>query len=54
MAVRFPILYWWDTRDVYHQHYVTGGQIVHISDQPIVVPKIILNLESVEPQTVEN
>ena len=28
-----PYLYWWDTRDVYHQHYVTGGQIVHLSDQ---------------------
>ena len=43
-----PYLYWWDTRDVYHQHYVTGGQIVHLSDQPISVPKVILNLETVE------
>jgi len=45
-----PYLYWWDTRDVYHQHYVTGGQIVHLSDQPISVPKVILNLETVELQ----
>jgi len=28
-------LYWWDTDGHYHQHYVTGGQIVHISDAPI-------------------
>lgn len=28
-------LYWWDTNDVYHQHYVTGGQVLHISDQPL-------------------
>ena len=48
-----PYLYWWDTRDVYHQHYVTGGQIVHLSDQPISVPKVILNLETVELQPVE-
>ena len=45
-----PYLYWWDTRDVYHQHYVNGGQIVHLSDQPISVPKVILNLETVELQ----
>ena len=49
-----PYLYWWDTRDVYHQHYVTGGQIVHLSDQPIAVPKVILNLETVEPERAEN
>ena len=39
-------LYWWDTRGIYHQHYVSGGQIVHLSDQPIAVPKVILNLET--------
>lgn len=38
---------------MYHQHYVTGGQIVHLSDQPISVPKVILNLETVELQPVE-
>ena len=38
-------LYWWDTRGVYHQHYVTGGQIVHISDQPLAVKNIIINME---------
>ena len=38
-------LFWWDTRGVYHQHYVQGGQIVHISNQPLVVKKVIINME---------
>lgn len=37
-------LYWWDEKGVYHQHYVEGGQIVHISSEPLNVPKIIINL----------
>lgn len=39
-------LYWYDSRDVYHQHYVSSGQILHISDQPLSVPKVIINMES--------
>jgi len=38
-------LYWWDTKGVYHQHYVSGGQIVHISSQPLAVKSIIINME---------
>lgn len=38
-------LYWWDTRGVYHQHYVSGGQILHISSQPLSVRGIIINME---------
>lgn len=41
-------LYWWDSKGAYHQHYVTGGQIVHISDQPLSVKGIIINMESPE------
>lgn len=37
-------LYWFDTRGVYHQHYVVGCEI-HVSDQPIPVKNVILNLE---------
>lgn len=37
-------LFWWDTKGVYHQHYVTGGQIVHVSSEPIAAKKIIINL----------
>lgn len=44
-------LYWWDTKGVYHQHYVSGGQIVHISNQPLAVKSIIINMEmSQRPQ----
>lgn len=39
-------IYWWDTKGVYHQHYVTGGQIVHISNQPISVKSITINMNS--------
>ena len=38
-------LYWWDAKGVYHQHYVTGGQILHISDQPLAVKGIVINME---------
>ena len=38
-------LYWWDTKGAFHQHYVAGGQIVHVSDQPLAVKGIIINME---------
>lgn len=38
-------LYWWDAKGIYHQHYVTGGQIVHISDQPVAVKSVVINME---------
>lgn len=38
-------LYWWDTKGVYHQHYISGGQIVHVSSQPLAVKGIIINME---------
>lgn len=38
-------LYWWDTKGVYHQHYVSGGQIVHVSNQPLAVKGVIINME---------
>lgn len=42
-------LYWWDTKGVYHQHYLSGGQIVHISNQPLAVKGIIINMEISKP-----
>lgn len=30
-----PYIYWFDVKGVYHQHYLSGGQIIHISDQPL-------------------
>lgn len=38
-------IFWWDTKGVYHQHYNSGGQIVHISNQPLAVKGIIINME---------
>lgn len=42
-----PYIYWWDARNVYHQHFMTGGQIVHVSDQILRVNpnEIQINLE---------
>ncbi len=38
-------IYWWDSKGIYHQQYITGGMIVHISNEPIAVKSITLNLE---------
>jgi len=46
-------LYWWDQRDQYHQHYVSGGQILHVSDKPIATKSIVLNLETAEVRDPE-
>jgi hypothetical protein len=39
-------IFWWDSKGIYHQQYITGGMIVHVSSQPIAVKSVILNLES--------
>jgi hypothetical protein len=41
-----PYIYWWDVRGVYHQHFMTGGQIIHVSDVPMNVKGVIINIES--------
>jgi hypothetical protein len=41
-----PYIYWWDSRGIYHQHYVEGGQIVHVSSEPIAVKGVVINLET--------
>ncbi len=38
-------LYWLDTKGIYHQHYLTGGQIITLSDQPVQVKSVIINME---------
>lgn len=38
-------VFWWDTKGVYHQHYVSGGQILHVSNQPVSVKNVIINME---------
>lgn len=46
-------LYWWDTKGVYHQHYVEGGQIVHVSSEPIAVKNIVINMELKDAPSAE-
>lgn len=38
-------IYWKDVRGIYHQHYMTGGQILHISSEPLAVKSITINME---------
>jgi len=38
-------IYWWDSKGVYHQQYITGGMILHISNQPLSVKSVIINME---------
>tara|TARA_R100001143_G_scaffold62914_1_gene67553 strand:+ start:1007 stop:1588 length:582 start_codon:yes stop_codon:yes gene_type:complete len=39
-------LFWWDVNGVYHQHYVSGGQVVHIADQPMEFGRVTLSIEN--------
>lgn len=43
-----PYIYWRDTKGAYHQHYVEGGQIVHISDAPLAVKSIVINMAATQ------
>jgi hypothetical protein len=43
-----PYLFWWDAQGRYHQHYISGGQILHISDYPIRAAQITINLETTQ------
>ncbi len=45
-----PYIYWFDTKGVYHQHFLSGGQIVHVSDQPLAVHGILINMELTKPE----
>jgi len=38
-------VYWWDSAGRYHQQYLAGGMILHISDQPIAVKNVTINME---------
>lgn len=38
-------IYWKDTQGKFHKHFVTGGQIIHVSETPMLFPKVILNVD---------
>jgi hypothetical protein len=48
-----PYLYWFDANDVYHQQYINGGSIIHVTDQPLVLPKAVMDI-SVKTQRHPN
>lgn len=38
-------IFWFDAeKNGYHQHYMSGGQIVHISSEPMAVKNVIINI----------
>jgi hypothetical protein len=39
-----PYLHWKTPQGIRHKHYVSGGQMVHVSNQPMRVGKVVLNL----------
>jgi hypothetical protein len=41
-------LYWKTPQGTFHKHYISGGQIVHISDQPLRVGKVLISLDMSE------
>jgi len=38
-------LFWFTPDGRYHQHYLSGGQIVHVSDTPLAVKGVIITVE---------
>lgn len=38
-------IFWWDSKGVYHQQYITGGMILHVSNQPMSVKSVVINME---------
>ena len=41
-------LYWFDAKGIYHQQYITGGMIVHISNEPVAVKGVVINMAQQE------
>lgn len=40
-----PYLYWWDQYGAYHQQYIQGGMILHISGKPLRVSEVAIKLD---------
>lgn len=39
-------IYWFSPSGRFHQHFLSGGQIVHVSDSPIAVKSVVLTIEN--------
>lgn len=46
-------LYWFDSKGVYHQQYASSC-IIHISDQPLPVKHVVLNMELTTAEQAES
>jgi hypothetical protein len=42
-----PYLYWWDVNGVFYKLYPTGGQIIHITDQPWQTKDVVIDMRIV-------
>lgn len=40
-----PYVFWWDTKGIYHQHYVSGGSLLHISEEAMSFGSVTVNVE---------
>lgn len=40
-----PYVYWTDTSGRYHQEYLSGGVVIHVSDQPLAVKSVVITTE---------
>jgi hypothetical protein len=38
-------IYWFTPEGKFHQHFLSGGQIVHISDTPVSTKGVVINIE---------
>lgn len=43
-----PYVFWWDTKGTYRQLFLTGSVMVVVSDVPLPVHNIIININSVK------
>lgn len=41
-----PYIYWMDTKDLYHKHFVNAGCIVHITNAPLAIKSVIINVQN--------
>ena len=40
-------IFWFDVQGRYHQHLMTGGQIIHLCDEPLPIRKAIITFEGI-------
>jgi hypothetical protein len=43
-------LFWWDAQGLYHQQYVAGGIMIHISNQPMQFGRVTIQVEAAKGQ----